>query len=37
VVRSVRILRADPWWSYGDGKTPEQSVWPHAVRVPRIV
>ena len=23
-------MRADPSWSYGDGKTPEQSVWPHA-------
>ncbi len=30
VVRSLRLLRADPSWSYGDGKTPEQSVWPHA-------
>ncbi len=30
VVRSLRLLRADPSWSYGDGTTPEQSVWPHA-------
>jgi hypothetical protein len=30
VVRSLRLLRADPSWSYGDGKTPEESVWPHA-------
>lgn len=30
VVRSLRLLRADPSWSYGDGKKPEQSVWPHA-------
>ena len=30
VVRSLRLLRADPSWSYGDGKTPETSVWPHA-------
>ena len=30
VVRSLRLLRADPSWSYGDGKSPEVSVWPHA-------
>jgi len=30
VLRSLRLLRADPSWSYGDGKTPDQSVWPHA-------
>jgi hypothetical protein len=30
VVRSLRLLRADPSWSYGDGKTPQHSVWPHA-------
>ncbi len=30
VVRSLRLLRADPSWSYGDGKTAEESVWPHA-------
>ncbi|HWR98895.1 MAG TPA: ISAs1 family transposase [Candidatus Methanoperedens sp.] len=30
VVRSLRLLRADPSWSYGDGKGPQDSVWPHA-------
>jgi hypothetical protein len=30
VVRSLRLLRADPSWSYGDGKGPHESVWPHA-------
>ena len=30
VVRSLRLLRADPSWSYGDGKTPQDSLWPHA-------
>jgi hypothetical protein len=30
VVRSLRLLRADPSWSYGDGKGPAQSLWPHA-------
>jgi hypothetical protein len=30
VVRSLRLLTADPSWSYGDGKGPDQSVWPHA-------
>jgi hypothetical protein len=30
VVRSLRLLRADPSWSYGDGKTAAESVWPHA-------
>jgi hypothetical protein len=25
VVRSLRLLRADPSWSYGDGKTPEDA------------
>ena len=30
VVRSLKLLRADPSWSYGDGKTPGESVWPHA-------
>jgi hypothetical protein len=30
VVRSLRLLRADPSWSYGDGKGPGESVWPHA-------
>jgi hypothetical protein len=30
VVRSLRLVRADPCWSYGEGKGPQQSVWPHA-------
>jgi len=30
VVRSIRLLRADPSWSYGDGKRPQESLWPHA-------
>jgi hypothetical protein len=30
VVRSIRLLRADPSWSYGDGKGPQESIWPHA-------
>ena len=30
VVRSLKLLRADPSWSYGDGKTPGESVWSHA-------
>ena len=30
VVRSLKLLRADPSWSYGDGKEPHESVWPHA-------
>ncbi len=30
VVRSIRLLRADPSWSYGDGKGPHESLWPHA-------
>ena len=30
VVRSLKLLRADPSWSYGDGKTPGESVWAHA-------
>lgn len=29
VVRSIRLLRADPSWSYGDGKRPHESLWPH--------
>jgi hypothetical protein len=28
--RSIRLLRADPSWSYGQGKGPSESVWPHA-------
>lgn len=30
VTRSLRLLRADRSWSYGDGKSPEESIWPHA-------
>jgi hypothetical protein len=30
VTRSLRLIRADPSWSYGDGKSPGESVWPHA-------
>lgn len=30
VTRSLRLLRADPSWSYGDGKSPEESTWSHA-------
>ncbi len=30
VVRSLRLVRADPSWSYGDGKEPHESIWPHA-------
>jgi hypothetical protein len=30
VVRSLRLVRADPSWSYGDGKSPGDSIWPHA-------
>lgn len=30
VTRSIRLLRADPSWSYGDGKRPHESLWPHA-------
>jgi len=30
VVRSLKLLRVDPSWSYGDRKGPEDSVWPHA-------
>ncbi len=30
VVRSLRLIRADPSWSYGDGKGPAESIWPHA-------
>ena len=30
VVRSLKLLRADPSWSYGDGKRPHESLWPHA-------
>ena len=30
VVRTLRLLPADPSWSYGDGKEPHESLWPHA-------
>ena len=30
VTRSLRLLRADPSWSYGEDKGPAESVWPHA-------
>jgi hypothetical protein len=30
VLRSLRLVRADPSWSYGDGKSPSDSIWPHA-------
>ena len=30
VVRSLRLLAADPSWSYGNGKGPQDSIWPHA-------
>jgi hypothetical protein len=30
VVRSLRLIGADPSWSYGNGKSPEESLWPHA-------
>jgi len=30
VVRSLKLLRADPSWSYGDGKGPQESIWSHA-------
>jgi hypothetical protein len=30
VTRSLRLVRADPSWSYGDGKKPGESIWPHA-------
>jgi hypothetical protein len=30
VVRSLKLLRADPSWAYGDGKHASESLWPHA-------
>ena len=36
VVRSLRLLRADPSWSYGDGKEPHASIWPHAKAFLRV-
>jgi predicted transposase YbfD/YdcC len=36
VVRSLRWARADPSWSYGDGKAPHASIWPHAKAFLRV-
>jgi len=36
VVRSLRLLRADPSWSYGDGKEAHESIWPHAKAFLRV-
>ncbi len=36
VVRSLRLVRADPSWSYGDGKEPHESIWPHAKAFLRV-
>jgi Transposase DDE domain len=30
VTRTLTLLGADPSWSYGSGKSPEESVWSHA-------
>jgi hypothetical protein len=30
VVRSLKLLGADPSWGYGDGKHASESLWPHA-------
>jgi hypothetical protein len=30
VVRTLRLLRADPSWSYDEKKGPAESLWPHA-------
>ncbi len=30
VIRALRLLRADPSWAYGEGKTPSESLWTHA-------
>jgi hypothetical protein len=30
VTRTLTLLGADPSWTYGEGKTPEESVWRHA-------
>ena len=30
VVRSLKLLQANPSWSHGDGKGPSKSTWPHA-------
>jgi hypothetical protein len=36
VVRSLRLVRADPSWSYGDAKRPHESLWPHAKAFLRV-
>ena len=36
VVRSLRLVRADPSWSYGEGKEPHASIWPHAKAFLRV-
>ncbi|MFL5271502.1 MAG: ISAs1 family transposase [Anaeromyxobacteraceae bacterium] len=36
VVRSLRLVRADPSWSYGEGKEPQASIWPHAKAFLRV-
>jgi hypothetical protein len=39
VTRSLRLVGADPSWSYGQGKSPEESIWAHArtfLRVERV-
>ena len=30
VVRSLKLLAVEPTWSYGEGKGPGESAWPHA-------
>jgi hypothetical protein len=30
VTRTLTLLSVDPSWSYGEGKSPEESVWSHA-------
>ncbi|HSW34376.1 MAG TPA: ISAs1 family transposase, partial [Steroidobacteraceae bacterium] len=36
VVRSLRMVRADPSWAYGDGKGPHESIWRHAKAFLRV-
>jgi hypothetical protein len=36
VVRTLKLLRADPSLSYGDGKEPSESLWPHAKAFLRV-
>jgi hypothetical protein len=36
VTRSLTLLAADPSWSYGEGKGPEQSIWRHARTLLRV-